>query len=102
MKFQSILVILIIILLLQCGEVPGEYRLVQQCLIKKFMVVRGCSKMGFYLFWWVLMFGLYLLNSILFLQPSFSHLICYFNYSFANSSALFKFKKGKFDTFSLS
>ena len=39
------------------------------------------------------MFGLYFLDGMLFLEPSFSHLICYINYIFVNSMALFKLKK---------
>ena len=50
----------------------------------------------FSLFWWVQMFGLYLLDSILFFRPSFSHLICYFNYFFAIEWHFSNSKKGSF------
>ena len=74
MKLQSILAIFIVILLLSCGVFPWGYRLVWQRLVQKFVVEREFTKMGFfYLFWWFQTFGLYLLDSMFFLGPVFSH-----------------------------
>ena len=48
MKFQSILVIFILRLFMHCGEFPRGYIEVDQvCLSKKFVVVRGFTKMSF-------------------------------------------------------
>ena len=61
---------------------------------------KGFTKMDFYLVWFIQTFGLYLLGSILFFGPSFSHLICCFTY-FLQIQWHFSNSKWEFGTFSL-
>ena len=54
--------------------------------------IKGFTKMFFYFGRFKHLDGL-LINSILFFGLSFSHLICYFDYFFVNTMALFQIKK---------
>ena len=94
MKLQSVLLIFIVILILYCGEFPREIWIDLVNLVKKYIVERGLTKMGFLLFWWVQMFGLHSFDSILFHGPSFSHWLCYFNYFFKMQWHFVNLKRG--------
>ena len=47
---------------------------------KEIWSFKGSPKWVFSLFWWVQTFWLISFGSMLFFGPSFSHLMCYFNY----------------------
>ena len=74
------------------GSFPGIYI----SLVKFGLKVhgsKGFTKMGF--IYWVQMFALYLLASIVFFGHSFSNLICYFNYFFYKFNGTFSNSKKK-------
>ena len=50
---------------------------------EEILIIKGFTKMGFIFI--LVVFGLLYFNSMLFFGPSFSHLVCYFGYSFGNS-----------------
>ena len=60
----------------------------------KFMVERGLYQNGFLIYFGEFKCLDYLLDSMLFFGPSFSHLICYFNYFLQIQWYFSKLKKG--------